>query len=567
MDTEEVENNPALDIPHRSWQLAITQDQTDSQGNPQPTLVAYPNSQTQRLPQSFVKPQTCLQSSDIWHTTPLPGSTQVIPQMPTFLNYNNNSSADEEECTHVQRPSVGLIQQVVECFKQSSKTEMLPSQVYVEMEKVFPYYKHIIGQKKKSWKSSVRHALTTPRFKSRKINQEEKPTTKRGCLWSLNEDYDENAPVPKAPRCRRTPNPLRVTRRKQRFLGNTRTDYVPPPLYHMNRTAPTFFQPQHVAQRYPYIELADTTPMQSTFSPGPTGPIHTGGGNMYYQPYRAPTVGYVIAGQKMAMPQTMQPVNMGQWNVSGFSACNQQQFIPNNAAYFGGNSAVIQGNQQGMTQAFGHTAVPNGLHANQNNNTATVQGQQESSSQPTPVSIRMADNSQTQDISISDVIQTNEEIAEQNQDFNSNQSESQVHDEIKKELRSLVYESLDICNSEGQRSNQDCEEVAVSAQTGQEVSTQVLQVNRSPTWAKSRPPHHAQGGFHNYAWSPLSHQSQTYQGPIVMTSQTRGDQPQNLDKDQDDGENTELIEARIIKDIDGQVVVHASISNESLDQE
>ena len=72
--------------------------------------------------------------------------------------------------------------------------------------------------------------------------------------------------------------------------------------------------------------------MQSTFSLGPTGPIQVGGGNMYYQPYRAPTVGYVIAGQKMAMPQqAMQPVNMGQWNVSGFSACNQQQYLPNNA--------------------------------------------------------------------------------------------------------------------------------------------------------------------------------------------------------------------------------------------
>ncbi|XP_030835814.1 uncharacterized protein LOC100889230 [Strongylocentrotus purpuratus] len=466
------EGNPATDIPQQSWQLAITQDQADSQGNPQQTLVAYPNSQTQRqavqpisldprLKQSLGKQQSFSQAADIWHTTSLPGAAQVIPQMPTFINYNNNASTGVSlapsgiDCAHVQRPSVGLIQQVVECFKRSTKKEMLPSQVYVEMEMVFPYYKHIIGQKRKSWKSSIRHALTTPRFTSRKISQEDKSTTKRGCLWSLNADFDENAPVTKTPRRRRTPNPLKATRRKQRFIGNTRTDYMPP-LYHVNRNNPTFYQPQqHVAQRYPFVEMPDTTPMQSTFSPGPTGPIQVGGGNMYYQPYRAPTVGYVIAGQKMAMPQqAMQPVNMGQWNVSGFSACNQQQYLPNNAAFFGGNSAMIhnnQNNQPVMNQAFCPTVMPTMLQTNQNNNIAVIQGQQQPTpSQPTPISIQMAEQGQAQDVTMCDAIQTNEDITEQSQDFPNNQSESQVHDEIKEELQSLVYESLDICNSEDQ---------------------------------------------------------------------------------------------------------------------
>lgn len=93
-----------------------------------------------RLKQSLGKQQSFPQAADIWHTTSLPGAAQVIPQMPTFINYNNNASTGVSlapsgiDCAHVQRPSVGLIQQVVECFKRSTKKEMLPSQVYVEME-------------------------------------------------------------------------------------------------------------------------------------------------------------------------------------------------------------------------------------------------------------------------------------------------------------------------------------------------------------------------------------------------------------------------------------------------
>ena len=183
------------------------------------------------------------------------------------------------------------------------------------------------------WQSSVRHALTTPRFKSRKSKPEDGEMNRRGCLWSLNENFDEKTMTTTHRQYRRRSSPG-ASRRKQRFVGKTRDDYTPP-LFHANRNNGILYQqaqqPQSQPQfsyRFPFL---DASPMQSTFSPGPTAQVHSGS-NMYYQPFRSPAVGYVVAGQKLPLQQpAIQPLSIGQWNLSGFSPCNQPSAFANNA--------------------------------------------------------------------------------------------------------------------------------------------------------------------------------------------------------------------------------------------
>ena len=52
---------------------------------------------------------------------------------------------------------------------------------------------------------------------------------------------------------------------------------------------------------------------------------------MYYQPFRSPTVGYVVAGQKLPLQQqTIQPLSIGQWNMpAGYSQYNQTAYANN----------------------------------------------------------------------------------------------------------------------------------------------------------------------------------------------------------------------------------------------
>ena len=97
-------------------------------------------------PQQYIQRPT-----DYWRTAAIPGSTPILTQFPTYLNFNNNATrgislAGAGECAGLQRPAMGLVQQVVDCFKQSSKKEMLPSEVYVEMEWVLSVSSNMVGE-------------------------------------------------------------------------------------------------------------------------------------------------------------------------------------------------------------------------------------------------------------------------------------------------------------------------------------------------------------------------------------------------------------------------------------
>ncbi|XP_072165133.1 uncharacterized protein [Diadema setosum] len=570
------------DTPQQSWHLAVAQDQNNPKGDSQPTVVAFQPTSQRQHPQAITMDPRYQASAGVaslraqplsqcqqnfWR--PLVSGAQVIPQLPTFLNFNNNGAAQTlahtlaVNCAPLQRPAVGLVQQVAEAFKQSSKKEMLPSEVYAEMEKVYPYYKHIVGQKRKSWMSSVRHALTTPRFKSRKLSPDEGDhSSRRGCRWSLNENWDEStAAVPSIRRRSSSGTPRGAARRKQRLLGNTRNEY-PQPVYHMTRANPIIFQQQQQQQQLPAQITPQPQPqplahpMQATFSPGPTGPVHQAASNMYYQAYRSPAVGYMIGGQKFPLQQTALPqLNLGQWNMSGFPACNpQQQQLFSNTGYFGQTNDCVQAlqNNTAFNQAISAALVNQNNHNNSNSGTPVMEapmGQARSVTiQPRPVSIHMTEQH---------AVPNNDECAEaqqvnQNQGFLNNQSESDVHAEIKQELRNLVYESLDICNGDGERSN---ETPSVEHMASQTMQQNALNINRSPSSAKPRPPHHAQGGFHNYAWSPLTHQQRDYQENIHLAPTTQGEQQ---------GEGSS-VETRVISDLDGQLLIEATVTDKAQD--
>ncbi|XP_072037445.1 uncharacterized protein [Amphiura filiformis] len=147
------------------------------------------------------------------YTNPLPGSAchqyswqqqQQMQQHPQhyhphqYINVNNNASP--ENYHGFERPSYGLVQQVMEVFKVSGKPEMQPSEIYYELEKQFPYYRFLPPQKRKSWMSSVRHALINAQFKARRCTEDEgkPPGCRRGHFWSINENYvpgQENTPT------------------------------------------------------------------------------------------------------------------------------------------------------------------------------------------------------------------------------------------------------------------------------------------------------------------------------------------------------------------------------------
>ncbi|XP_038058646.1 uncharacterized protein LOC119729933 [Patiria miniata] len=97
-----------------------------------------------------------------------------------------------------EKPNVGLVQQIMEVFRVTGRKEMQPCEVYDGLECCYPYYLRMNPNRKKSWMSSVRHALTTPCFKSRRAeNSDGKLAPRKGGFWSINDSYDPNSKPPK----------------------------------------------------------------------------------------------------------------------------------------------------------------------------------------------------------------------------------------------------------------------------------------------------------------------------------------------------------------------------------
>ncbi|XP_071828985.1 uncharacterized protein [Apostichopus japonicus] len=200
-----------------------------------------------------------------------------------------------------QKPKMNIVQQIVEAYKVSNKKEMHPSEVYEEVQSVFPYYRHLDKKKKKSWMSSVRHALTSSRFKGRRVHDDNpKSIIRKGSLWSLNDNFnaDKNIGVRKRSHSLRKGS----SRRKQKLAGRTRKDLED--IENFSHKSPQCTAPLPI---YP-PSGPQMTHMQSTFAPAamvfPNYPVM---GYMHHQSTPA-VCQHPVPGQSW---MTMQPHKPG----------------------------------------------------------------------------------------------------------------------------------------------------------------------------------------------------------------------------------------------------------------
>ncbi|XP_071953329.1 uncharacterized protein [Antedon mediterranea] len=156
-----------------------------------------------------------------------PIMTTISPLKTDLVIQNNDpiSSGEEQSVSPLYRmdgrPSQGLVQQVLHVFKICKKTEMQPCEVYHELTKLYPLYTTYHGQKKKSWMSSVRHALTHPAFKSRRADENKNESHRKGCFWSINDNYNPQAPLPRR---------RRKVQRKVNYSNNQQVQYMMMPM-------------------------------------------------------------------------------------------------------------------------------------------------------------------------------------------------------------------------------------------------------------------------------------------------------------------------------------------------
>ncbi|XP_070544647.1 forkhead box protein F1-like [Ptychodera flava] len=87
-----------------------------------------------------------------------------------------------------RKPTKSYVEMVVEVLRDSYAGEMHPSEIYQALEMKYSYYRNMSPRSKKSWMSSIRHALLHQAFKSRPGDVSSK---KRGKIWSLNENFNE----------------------------------------------------------------------------------------------------------------------------------------------------------------------------------------------------------------------------------------------------------------------------------------------------------------------------------------------------------------------------------------
>ena len=90
---------------------------------------------------------------------------------------------------------------IADIIDKSPDKKMSVAQIYNEISKYFPPKE---GTKRDAWKNSVRHALSFKRIFVRIKDGSQK----RGCLWTINEDYRYELQAPRTKRNCRAPEIL-----------------------------------------------------------------------------------------------------------------------------------------------------------------------------------------------------------------------------------------------------------------------------------------------------------------------------------------------------------------------